>query len=256
MLALSSGESELGGLVKAFAEGLGLQAILKDFGVSVHLKVLSDASAAIGMVRRLGLGKVRHLATADLWIQQRVRDGSVCVSKCPGALTCSDLMTKYKSRQDLLRQTAMMGFRQIPGRPSISPMRTSGWTVDKPVSAPAQTRGNVDVDHCGDLHLLGGGSLTVVETNSLHTTFLEGRRLCSEFPLPPRSDRLLLSVLDMNSGEWVYDGWNGDGTEPNLLDLVKDDHARPWLLSTWVIVTDHQPTSDAAITNPNQHRSS
>ena len=42
VLALSSGESELGGLVKACAEGLGVQAGMKDFGFHLDLKVLSD----------------------------------------------------------------------------------------------------------------------------------------------------------------------------------------------------------------------
>ena len=79
VLALSSGEAELGGLIKAGAEGLGMQAVMRDFGLTVGIKILSDATAAIGMVRRLGLGKVRHLATADLWIQQRVRKGEISI---------------------------------------------------------------------------------------------------------------------------------------------------------------------------------
>merc|ERR1712026_609172 len=66
-------KSKLGALTKACAEGLGMKALLNDFQVQVEIKVLSDATAAIAMVRRLGLGKVRHLAVADLWIQQRVR---------------------------------------------------------------------------------------------------------------------------------------------------------------------------------------
>ena len=76
VLALSSGESELGALVKACTEGLGVQSLLSDFGIPVSLKILGDSTAAIGMVRRLGLGRVSHLAVANLWVQQRVRDGS------------------------------------------------------------------------------------------------------------------------------------------------------------------------------------
>ena len=66
ILCLSSGESELGGLVRACTEGLGIKAIFMDMGIDLSIKILSDATAAIGMARRLGLGKVRHLATADL----------------------------------------------------------------------------------------------------------------------------------------------------------------------------------------------
>ena len=69
ILALSSGEAELGALVKAGTEGTGIQSVLADFAIPVQLKLLSDSTAAIGMVRRLGLGRVRHLATADLWLQ-------------------------------------------------------------------------------------------------------------------------------------------------------------------------------------------
>ena len=75
ILALSSGESELGALVKACTEGLVVKSLLADFDIPVQVKILSDSTAAIGMVRRLGLGKVRHLATADLWVQQGIRSG-------------------------------------------------------------------------------------------------------------------------------------------------------------------------------------
>ena len=70
-LALSSGESEL-----AATEGFGLQSILGDFDLCGHVAVKSDATAAIGMVHRLGLGKVRHLAVGDLWIQHPFGENS------------------------------------------------------------------------------------------------------------------------------------------------------------------------------------
>ena len=75
IIALSTGESELGAVVKGATEGLGMQSLLRDFGFEAAVHLLSDATAAIGIVRRLGLGRVRHLATADLWIQQRLRRG-------------------------------------------------------------------------------------------------------------------------------------------------------------------------------------
>ena len=77
VLALSSGESELGGLIRATTEALGLKSLLKAFGRDTSINLLTDATAAIGMVRRLGLSRVRHLATADLWLQQKVRAGQI-----------------------------------------------------------------------------------------------------------------------------------------------------------------------------------
>ena len=66
VLALSSGESELAAVVRAATAGLGLQSILSDFSLCGHVAIKSDATPAIGMVHRLGSGKVRHLAVGDL----------------------------------------------------------------------------------------------------------------------------------------------------------------------------------------------
>ena len=71
VLALSSGEAELLAIVRASTEALGLRSIYADFGVQMKLTVKSDATAAIGMVARLGLGRVRHLAVSDLWVQRK-----------------------------------------------------------------------------------------------------------------------------------------------------------------------------------------
>ena len=44
--------------------------MLRDFGVHVNGKVLGDASAALGVTHRKGLGRTRHIDTGLLWIQQ------------------------------------------------------------------------------------------------------------------------------------------------------------------------------------------
>ena len=71
-----------------------LQAILRDFGITVGITILSDATAATGMVQREGLGRVRHLAVGDLWVQQRVRRGEIVVNKWPSEENYSDMLTK------------------------------------------------------------------------------------------------------------------------------------------------------------------
>ena len=134
ILALSSGESELGALIKASTEGLGLQAVLQDFQVKVNVKVLSDATAAIGMARRLGLGRVRHLATADLWVQQRVRAGELHLAKYPSRENGADLMTKPKCRSEILRLMENIGFKAMSGRPIVAPRRDFKWFADQPAT--------------------------------------------------------------------------------------------------------------------------
>ena len=71
IIALSSGEAELAALVKGSVELMGMRSIMQDFGYQESLGLSTDATAAIWMVTREGLGKVRHLAVADLWVQER-----------------------------------------------------------------------------------------------------------------------------------------------------------------------------------------
>ena len=68
-IALSSAEAELIALVKGAAEGLALRSLIADLGEECSLRVHVDSSAAIGICRRTGVGKVRHLDTRLLWAQ-------------------------------------------------------------------------------------------------------------------------------------------------------------------------------------------
>ena len=62
-VALSSAEAELYGLVRASAETIGLISMYKDFGTHMNGVVLGDASAALAIVARRGLDKLRHIWT-------------------------------------------------------------------------------------------------------------------------------------------------------------------------------------------------
>ena len=54
-----------------------------------------DASAAIGIAQRKGLGKIRHLHTQSLWVQDAVREKRVFLDKLPGADSPADMYTKH-----------------------------------------------------------------------------------------------------------------------------------------------------------------
>ena len=72
-VALSSAEAELTGICAGASQGIGMRSMMHDLGFTWDLTVRSDAAAAIGICKRRGLGKVRHLATADLWIHESWR---------------------------------------------------------------------------------------------------------------------------------------------------------------------------------------
>ena len=50
-IALSSGEAELGAMVKASTESIGFRSMLEDFGIDAAIAVHGDAAAAIGITR-------------------------------------------------------------------------------------------------------------------------------------------------------------------------------------------------------------
>ena len=99
LVALSSGEAELYALVKASAEGLGLQSLLADIGFKVVVRVKADASAALGVVERRGLGRLRHVHTNCLWVQGCAANKSVKYMKEKGADNPADMFTKNVTRE-------------------------------------------------------------------------------------------------------------------------------------------------------------
>ena len=115
-IALSSGEAELNGIGAGIAQGLGIQSICKDLGYVYKLRVHTDATAAIGIARRRGMGKIRHLDTTDLWVQEVVRSGRVELCKVLGAENPADIFTKYVERPLLIKMLDKMNMQQLPGR--------------------------------------------------------------------------------------------------------------------------------------------
>ena len=120
-LALSSGEAELHGINAGITQGLGLQSLARDLGIELKVRVHSDATAALGMCRRRGLGKVRHLDVADLWAQQKVREGAIELVKVLGADNPADIMTKYVDRQLLERMLLKINMTTLTGRAACAP---------------------------------------------------------------------------------------------------------------------------------------
>ena len=124
-LALSSGEAELTGLAKGIAQGIGLRSIASDLGIEFSLQLRTDATAAMGMSRRLGIGKVRHLDTSLLWVQEKVRSGDVLLEKVAGPDNQADCLTKYVSGPDLMKHLSNMGLETEEGRAETAPQLTT-----------------------------------------------------------------------------------------------------------------------------------
>ena len=93
-LAKSSAEAELYAANLGAEQALGIQTMMKELGYHMEIVVRIDSSAAIGILQRKGLGKIRHLDVADLWMQKILRDKKMELTKIEGALNDADLFTK------------------------------------------------------------------------------------------------------------------------------------------------------------------
>ena len=121
VLTLSSAEAELAGIVKGSTEGLGLRSLATDLGWTTELKVYTDSSAAIGICKRSGIGKVRHLATGQLWIQDRIRTKDFELFKVAGADNPADMLTKHLTREPLDKHVSFAGLVRMAGRADTAP---------------------------------------------------------------------------------------------------------------------------------------
>ena len=93
VIAKSSAESELYGVVRGACEGLGTMTLCKDLGETVSMILELDATAAKGILDRTGLAKVRHIDVNFLWIQEQCAKKLVPLVKIPGEHNTADLMT-------------------------------------------------------------------------------------------------------------------------------------------------------------------
>ena len=93
-VALSSAEAELNASVKGASEGIYLRNTAKSIGMNLKVSLFGDSSAAKGIMSRTGAGPVKHLGIKQLWIQEKVRNKEVEVTKVAGTENLADALTK------------------------------------------------------------------------------------------------------------------------------------------------------------------
>ena len=120
-IALSSGEAELSGIGSGMAQAIGLESLARDMNWTLKPRVHSDATAAIGISKRRGLGKIRHLHCADLWVQEKVRTEAVLLEKVLGTENPADMFTKYLDRGALDKAIAKLNLEFRSGRADSAP---------------------------------------------------------------------------------------------------------------------------------------
>ena len=121
MIALSSGEAEFYSLTKGIAQGMGMQSLLRDMGVDLELRLMTDATTGKAIASRRGLGKIRHIETHELWVQDAVLKGRVTVVKLKNVFNTADVLTKYVDRRTLEEAVSQLQHQFEEGRSSAAP---------------------------------------------------------------------------------------------------------------------------------------
>ena len=111
-VALSSAESELVALIKASTEALGMKHLRAEMGSKVSVKVLTDSSAARGAVMRTGCGRMKHVATQNLWVQEKAARGEIQYLKVARAFNFADLLTHNWDSTNGERMLRAMGMQE------------------------------------------------------------------------------------------------------------------------------------------------
>ena len=77
----------------------------------------------MGICTRQGLGKLRHIDTQTLWVQEKVRMKQITLRKVLGDVNPADLLTKHMTSRDKMEQLIkLFGLVAMKGRAKSAPL--------------------------------------------------------------------------------------------------------------------------------------
>ena len=121
VISLSSGESEFYAIVKGASQSMGLQSLLRDLHLNTRIRVLTDATTGKSIASRRGLGRVRHIDVANLWVQEKIANDVIELSKIKNVYNPSDLLTKHLSQLEVARCMEFLDCYYGTGRSALAP---------------------------------------------------------------------------------------------------------------------------------------
>ena len=106
---------------KCGASTLGLQSLLQGLGISLDVRLHTDATTGKAIATRRGLGKVRHIAVNELWLQEQVATKRVWINKLKNKFNVADLLTKHLSKYEVDQIIDFLQHEFAEGRNSSAP---------------------------------------------------------------------------------------------------------------------------------------
>lgn len=102
VVSLSSCESELNAMVSTLCDGIFLRKCLEFLtGATLEHYLFTDSSSARQLATRQGVGKVKHVSSKLLWVQDAVFNKQMMLVQIPTLWNLSDIGTKPLSANRL-----------------------------------------------------------------------------------------------------------------------------------------------------------
>ena len=108
--ARSTAEAELYAAALGASESKGIVSLLRDLGYEKKSVLAIDAKATEHILHRQGIGKLKHIDVAYLWIQDEVRSHRLRVRRVRSEDNVADLGTKPLSKAVIAKHCLALGY--------------------------------------------------------------------------------------------------------------------------------------------------
>ena len=81
-----------------------------------------------------GVGKIRHLETTDLWVQEVARSGRVALVMIPGVDNPADVLTRFVDKPLMQNMLTKMGMLELKGRAKCTPAIAAKKVAQRPIA--------------------------------------------------------------------------------------------------------------------------
>ena len=98
-----------------------LTSLLQDMGIDADVRLVTDATTGKAIAPRSGIGKVWHIVTRELWIQDEVLRGRLIIIKLKNLLNTSDVLIEYLDKRTLDEAVAQLVHHYANGSSPAAP---------------------------------------------------------------------------------------------------------------------------------------
>ena len=110
IIAGRSAEAELYAAALAASEAEGIESMMIDLGFAVEPVLITDAKGAEHILHRHGIGRMKHIDVAHLWLQDEVKSDRLRVRRIKNDHNLADIGTKALSSRIIRKLATAMGY--------------------------------------------------------------------------------------------------------------------------------------------------